>query len=138
MKRPAGVTALSFFFALSTLISFTAALALLVSDTALDKVWSLNPDAHDALLEAGGWGIALLFMVAAGCALAAAGLWRRQRWGRRLAIGVMVVNMLGAFGNVFFRGDGRSLVGLPIAGMLTAYLMSDRAKRGELPREDSA
>jgi len=136
LTRPAGVTALAFFFAASTLICFTAALALLVSDTALDRVWSLNPDAHDALLEAGPWGVALLFTVATGCALAAVGLWVRRRWGRRLAIGVMVVNMVGAFGNVFFRGDGRALVGLPIAGILTAYLMSDRAKRGELPSED--
>ena len=131
MTRPAGVIALAFFFALSTLISFTAALALLVPDTALDRVWSLNPVAHEAFLDSGPWGTALLFAVSAACALAAAGLWLGRTWGRRLAIGVMVVNMVGAFGNVFFRGDARSLVGLPIAGVLTAYLMSERARRGE-------
>jgi len=129
--RPAGVTALAAFFAASTLISFTAALALLVPDTALDGIWSLNPDAHDALRDAGRLGIGLLMGASAGCALAAAGLWQRRAWGRRLGIGVLVLTMLGAFGNVFFRGDGRSLVGLPIAGVLTAYLMSARARRGE-------
>jgi hypothetical protein len=60
-------------------------------------------------------------------------------WGRRLGVGVLVVSMLGAFGNVFFRGDGRSLIGLPIVGILTAYLMSERARRGErMPLEHSA
>ncbi|HZI89720.1 MAG TPA: hypothetical protein VFD83_04635, partial [Candidatus Polarisedimenticolia bacterium] len=51
---------------------------------------------------------------------------------------ILVVNMFGDFANVFFRGDGRALVGLPIAGILTAYLMSDRAKRGEPVQESPA
>jgi hypothetical protein len=139
LTRPAGVTALALFFAASTLVSFTAALALLVPETALDGIWSLNPAAHDALIDAGTWGTGILFLVSAGCALAATGLWLRQVWGRRLGAGILVVTMMGAFGNVFFRGDGRSLVGLPIVGILTAYLMSERARRGErVPLEDSA
>jgi hypothetical protein len=137
--RPAGVIALTAFFAASTLISFTAALALLVPETALDGIWSLNPVAHEALIDAGVEGVVLLFTVSAGCALAAMGLWLRRTWGRRLGVGVLVVSMLGAFGNVFFRGDGRSLIGLPIVGILTAYLMSERARRGErMPLEHSA
>ena len=131
MTRPAGVTALALFFVVSTLISFTAALALLVPETALDGIWSLNPVAHEALTDAGPWGAVLLLAVSVACAVGAVGLWLHRVWGRRVAIGVMVVNMVGAFGNVFFRGDARSLIGLPIAGILTAYLMSDRAKRGE-------
>jgi hypothetical protein len=131
LTRPAGVTAMAVFFAASTLISFVSALALLVPETALDGIWRLNPDAHEALIDAGRWGIGILFMASVGCAVAATGLWLRRVWGRRLGIGLMVAAMLGAFGNVFFRGDGESLVGLPIAGILTAYLMSERARRGE-------
>lgn len=126
--RPAGVTALAIFFALATLISFTAALSLASPDSALDRIWDLNPVAREALQPAGMWGALLLLAVSAACGLAAFGLWTLRAWGRRVGIGVLVVSMVGAFGNVFFRGDLRALVGLPVAGILTAYLMNDRAK----------
>ena len=129
--RPAGILALTLFFYLATVITFAGALSLLEPGSALDALWNLNPVAREGLDEIGGWATALFFLVSVACAVAAAGLWIRKAWGRRVAIGVLVVNMVGDFGSVFFRGDARALVGLPIAGILTAYLMSDRAKRGE-------
>jgi hypothetical protein len=138
MKRPAGILALTLFFYLATVLTFAAALSLLEPGTALDSLWKLNPIARETLDEMTGWAIPLFFLVSAASAVAAAGLWIRRPWGRHVAVGILVLNMLGDFGNVFFRGDERALVGLPIAGILTAYLMSARAKRGEPVREEVA
>jgi hypothetical protein len=60
--------------------------------------------------------------VSLACGLAALGLWRRARWGYRLALAILTVNLLGDVGNALFRGDPRTLVGLPIGAGLIAYL----------------
>jgi hypothetical protein len=129
--RPVGVTVLTALFYVATVSSFAAALSLLEPGSALDAIWGLNPAVREGLLELGGRATALLFGSSVACAAAAAGLWIRQPWGRRVAILVLVLVMMGEFANVFFQGDALALVGLPIAGIVTAYLMSDRAKRGE-------
>jgi len=135
--RPVGVTVLTVFFYVATVSSFAAALSLLEPGSALDAIWAVNPTLRDGLLELGGRAVALLFGLSIACAVAAAGLWIRQSWGRRVAILVLVLVMLGEFASVFFQGDAAALVGLPIAGMVTAYLMSDRAKRGEPIRKSA-
>lgn len=61
--------------------------------------------------------------VAGACALAAIGLCRRTRWGYRVAMGLLAINLVGDVANAAIRGDPRTLVGLPIAGLLLAYLL---------------
>ncbi|HEX4631371.1 MAG TPA: hypothetical protein VH188_10435, partial [Chthoniobacterales bacterium] len=45
-------------------------------------------------------------------------------WGRRLAIGVLTVNVVSDLFNAVFRHDVRTLIGLPIGGLMIWYLIS--------------
>jgi hypothetical protein len=76
----------------------------------------------------GVWAVLLMAAVCAACALAARGLWLLEPWGRRLALGILAVNLAGDLGNAFLRGDLRTLIGLPIGGVLIGYLLSPRVK----------
>ena len=125
---PAGISALSAFFAFGSLIACITAIALLVPGGALDPVWRLNPPAHEALLSLAPWSVALMVLVSLACGLATAGLWRLTRWGYRLALGVLAVNLVGDAGNAILRGDLHTLIGLPIGAALIAYLRSARVR----------
>ncbi len=57
------------------------------------------------------------------------GLWRGRRWGYRLAVGVLSVNLIGDVTNALVRGDRRTLIGLPIGGAMLAYLLTRRTRR---------
>jgi hypothetical protein len=91
-------------------------------------MWRLKPDAQTDFASLGTWAILLMVVVAAACAGAAVGLWTRQRWGHRLALGVLSVNLLGDTLNPLVRGNWRTLIGLPIGGAMLAYLLSSRIR----------
>jgi hypothetical protein len=55
-------------------------------------------------------------VVAAACGLAAVGLARNAEWGRRLAISVLTINVVGDSLNALLMRDARTLIGLPIGG----------------------
>lgn len=73
-KRPFGIAALSVFFLLGSLISFTAGISLLLPSSFVQAMWRLNPYGHEGLLRIGLWGVALMFVASASCAAAAIGL----------------------------------------------------------------
>jgi hypothetical protein len=50
-----------------------------------------------------------MVLVAVACAGAAIGLWIRGRWGQRLAVGILTINLLGDTLNAVLRGDWRAL-----------------------------
>jgi len=125
MRRPpAGLIGLSAFFALGAVIAGVTGIALLFPGGGLEPMWRLNPEAQESLMTLGASGIALMFTVATACALAAIGLWIGARWGQRLALGVLAVNLAGDTVNAVIRGDLRTLIGLPIAGAMILYLLS--------------
>jgi hypothetical protein len=126
--RPLGVTALSLFFAPGALISGASALALAFPGSWLEPMWRLNPEARTAFGHLGPWAVLLMLGVMAACAGAAGGLWTGRRWGHRLAVGLLVGNLVGDLVNAFVRGDRRTLIGLPIGGVLLAYLLSRRVR----------
>ena len=67
---------------------------------------------------------------------AAAGLWRGDRWGRRLALAVLAIQLAGDVANVAFGVDRRAAFGLPVALALILYLSSRRiAAYFDRPRE---
>jgi hypothetical protein len=110
------------FFAFgATMCGLTIGL-LLIPGTAFDSLWRLNPEAHSAFQSFGGWAIALMLGVGLGCATAAIGLWKGTRWGVRLALLILSVNILGDLANAFVRNDYRALIGLPIGGAMIFYL----------------
>jgi hypothetical protein len=122
--RSRGVFALGVFFAFGALMSLGAAISLLSAGSPLEPMWRLNPDARRGLAAIGRWGILLMVAVSAACAGSAAGLWMRAGWGRRLALGVLTVNLIGDLLGALIRHDSRTLLGLPIGGALIAYLLS--------------
>lgn len=91
---------------------------------------------HHAFLTMGPWTVALMIIVCLACAASALGLWLQASWGRRVAVAVLGVNLVGDARNAVLRGDLRTLIGLPIGLALIAYLISPgvaRATRDHSP-----
>ena len=122
-SRPRLITALSIFFLVGAMISLTASIPLLHPDSFLKSMWRLNPRAHENLSGLGLWAVVLLSAVSVFCAAAAVGLWRESRWGYRIAIGLMAVNLVGDVTNVVLGTEPRAIVGVPIAAAILIYLI---------------
>jgi hypothetical protein len=110
------------FFAFGATMCGSTIGLLLFPGTAFDSLWRVNPEAHSAFQSFGGWAIFLMLGVGLGCAIAAIGLWSGTRWGVRLALVILSVNILGDLINVFVRHDYRALIGLPVGGAMIFYL----------------
>ena len=78
-------------------------------------------------LEIGrGASIAVMAVVGVACGSAAIGLGRDAEWGRRLAIGILSANLVGDSVNALLRHDPKTLIGLPIGGLMIWYLVKKR------------
>ena len=124
-RLPLGIKLLVIFFAAGALICSLVMLALAFPGSFLERIWWLRPGIQAEFQEFGTWAIALLAAVGAACGLSAFGLAKRAEWGRRLAIAVLTVNLVGDMFNAVFRGDLRTLIGLPIGGLMIWYLTSE-------------
>jgi hypothetical protein len=107
----------------------TTCLALLFPSSEWEVMWRLNLEAHSAFQAMGSWAILLMFSVATACAMAATGLWILARWGQRLAITILLVNMASDMGNAIVRGDLRTLIGIPIAAAMIWDLLTPGISR---------
>src|SRR6267143_797563 len=114
------------FFAFGATMCTLTIILLLFPGTSLDSLWRLNPEAHSAFQSLGKAAVLLMFIVGAGCALAAIGMWRGSLWGMRLALIILSANILGDLFNALLRHDLRTLIGLPIGGALIIYLIRAR------------
>ena len=126
--RPGGVTALAIFFAAGVGISLTSTVALLFPGSVLEPMWRLNPRAHASFVTMGFWAPLLLAIVSLACAAAACGLWRGRRWGRRLAITLIAINLAGDAANVILGTEPRALIGVPVAALLLLFLATGRVR----------
>ena len=113
---------LASFFAFGVSICLLTIALLLFPGTALDELWRLNPDAHAVFQAIGGWSIAIMLLVGTACLIAAIGLWRGTLWGTRVAILILVVNMIGDLSDALLNYNFRTLIGLPIAAAMIVYL----------------
>lgn len=129
LPRLPGVIALAAFFIFGSVMSGLSLLALWFPGGALDPIWRLHPAAHEGFLRMGVWAIALMCAVSLGCAFAAAGLWLRAQWGYWIALGILMVNLAGDTINALLQQDMRMLIGVCVAGVLIAYLLSAKVKR---------
>jgi hypothetical protein len=120
--RPFGFAALGAFFVFGAAMATYAALTLLVPGTVLDRLWALNPAAHDQLSSIGRTGALLFVVLAVALAFAATGWFRRRAWGWALGTAVITVNMFGDLGQIAFGERWKGLLGVAIAGMLLIYL----------------
>ena len=118
------------FFAGGALICLLVVLALAFPGGPLDSIWRLKPQAQTQFQQMGtGASIVLMTLVGAACGLAATGLARNTEWGRRLAIGVLTVNLIGDSLNAWLRHDLKTLIGLPIGGLMIVYLLSKKFRQ---------
>ena len=122
--RAVGRILLVIFFAAGALISLVVMLALVFPGGDLESMWRLKPEVQTQFQTIGrGVSAALMAIVATGCGFAAVGLARNTEWGRRLAIGVLAVNIVGDTLNALLRHDPVTLIGLPIGGLMILYLV---------------
>ena len=127
--RSIGTTLLVIFFAAGAVICLVTVLALAFPGGFLDPIWRLKPEARVEFQRIGAWSVALMAVVGTACGLAAVGLARSAEWGRRLAIGVLTVNLVGDSLTALFRHDPRTLIGLPIGGLLIWYLVKKNSSK---------
>jgi hypothetical protein len=127
--RPRAITALSIFFVAGATISLIAGISLIHPNSFLEPMWRVNPRAHENLSRLSLWAVLLLSTVSMLCAAAAIGLWRGSRWGYSLAVGLIVINLLGNVINVVLGTEPRAIVGVPIAAALLAYLIMSKKVR---------
>jgi hypothetical protein len=129
LRRLPGITALGVFFSAGALIAATSAFSLLTPGGPLEPIWRLNPRARIAFDRVGPWAVPLMVVVSLACASAAVGLFRCRRWGHRLAIGILSVNLVGDVLNTILGTEPRAVIGVPIAAALIAYLWTARIRR---------
>lgn len=127
-KKPRSVATalLVIFFGAGAVICLVTMLALAFPGGFLEPIWRLKPEAQVEFQKLGNVSIALMAVVGSACGLAAIGLARSAEWGRRLAIGVLSVNLFGDSLHALLRHDPRTLVGLPIGGFMIWYLVKKR------------
>jgi hypothetical protein len=123
-----GIPALAIFLLAGAALSFTSGIALLFPGSFLEAMWQLNPHAHAALTRIGEWAVVLMFSVSVACAAAAIGLWRGSWWGQRLAVGLIVVNLVGDVLSAFLGTEPRAILGVPIAAAILIYLLSKKVR----------
>jgi len=117
-------------FAAGALICLVTMLALAFPGSFLESIWQLKPEARVQFLEIGrGASIALMAVVGVACGSAAIGLARNAEWGRRLAIAVLAVNLIADSLNAWLRHDPKTLIGLPIGGIMIVYLLTKKFSR---------
>ena len=133
-RLPLGLKLLVAFFSFGAAMCLLTIVLLARPGTALDWLWRLNPEAQANLQSLGALAILMMTVVGSACALAAFGLARRKRWATSLAILVLSVNLLGDLINALVRHDFRTLIGLPIAGVLIWYLLRVRGAPAKRPK----
>lgn len=70
-----------------------------------------------------GFSIALMLLAGGACGASAIGLARNAQCGGWLAIAVLVINIIGDSLNALLRHDPKTLIGLPIGGLMILYLL---------------
>jgi hypothetical protein len=122
-RQPLGMTLLVIFFGAGAFICLVTMLALAFPGGVLEPVWRLRPEAQTEFQKLGNWSALLMATVGLACGLAGLGLARQTVWGLRLAIGILTVNLIGDSLTAWFRHDWRTLIGLPIGGLMIWYLV---------------
>ncbi|HSE41344.1 MAG TPA: hypothetical protein VLH08_11325 [Acidobacteriota bacterium] len=125
-SRPKTITALSIFFTAGVAFSFISVLALLFPHSFLHSIWRLNPRALTAFQSIGIWAILLLTAVSLCCSFAAVGLWKGRIWGFRLAIALLVTNLIGDIYNFVSGVEPRAVVGIPIVFVILILVFRTR------------
>ena len=137
--RPAGVTALACLFAFGALASGLSVISLLTPGGALEPMWRLNPRARESFSRMGPWAFLILGLVCLACSACAYGFFAGKRWGYRLGVAGLLINLVGDVVNAALGIEPRAVFGIPVVALIVWYLFS-RQVRGffGLTREKAA
>ena len=127
-REARGFTAIGIFLFFGAVMAGLAATTLLSPGTPLDRLWVLNPIAHNRLVHLGRT-VGILFLLL-GAALTAAGVgwFRRRLWAWRLAVVIIATQVVGDLVNCV-RGDLlRGGTGVIIAGALLLFLLRPKIR----------
>ena len=106
-----------------------AALTLLFRGTPLDRAWTANPLAYAQFSTHPRRFGSMFVLLSFALTCAAVGWFRLRRWGWRLAITIISIQLAGDVVNLL-RGDLlRGITGFLIAGGLLLYLLRPRVRR---------
>ena len=126
--RPFGVTALACLFAFGVLASGLSVVSLLDPGGPLEPMWILNPRGREAFSRMGVGAPLLLGAVCLACAASAYGFFKGARWGFRLGVVLLIVNLIGDVVNAALGIEPRAAIGVPIVGLLLWYLSSRKIR----------
>jgi len=116
------------FLFFGALMASLAATTLLWRGTPLDRIWDLNPKAYTQLSPLSGTGGILFLFLGAALTTSAIGWFRRRRWGWRLAVIIIAIQILGDIVNCV-RGDLlRGGTGVIIAGAVLVFLLQPKIR----------
>ena len=117
-----GFTAVGVFLCFGAAMAALAALSLLWPGTPLDRAWILNPMAHSQLFARRLIFGPMFVLLSFALTCAALGWFQRRRWGWRLAVTIIGIQVAGDLG-IILRGDWlRGTIGVLLAGALLVYM----------------
>jgi hypothetical protein len=122
-RSPQGAAAVGVFLLIGAVMAFLAGTSLVWPGKILGHMWELNPHAYTQLAPYGKTvGIPFLLL---GITLAFSGVgWLKRRvWGWRLAVIIIVTQVLANFVTALMGGVTKGLVGTIISGALLVYLL---------------
>jgi hypothetical protein len=120
--RPRGFIPIGAFFVFGATMAAYAAVTLLKPGTFLDALWGLNRRGHEGLAGFGRLAALPFCILSPMLALAAAGWFRRRRWGWVLGVTIIAINAAGDLVNLALAEHLKGALGLAIAGLLLFYM----------------
>ena len=82
----------------------------------------VNPAGHDGLRSLGALAIVGMAALSVTMVITAVGFITRRRWAWRLAVVGLIVNAAGDLLTAVATGEPRTLIGVPVAGLIVWWL----------------
>lgn len=128
-KRPAEVIAVAVLLFAAAALAAVVSFSLLVPGTGLDRMWTLNPVAHEAFAARAGYTATILLLAGVLAAAAGTGLLRGRIWAWLLSVALFGVNALGDVVGVLITRDWpRGLAGIIIDALLLFLLLRTKVR----------
>lgn len=118
------VRLLSLFFLIIALISGALDAALVSNSKSLAVLWEVNRQAEQTFRELGPRGVVFLSCVSVLCLVTAIGLWCHRRWGYRLAITLIVVNLIGDLFTLLDLRQPQAMITIIVATGMLSFLLT--------------
>ncbi len=127
-RLPRSMIAFGVFLLFGAGLASLAGTTLLWRGTVLDRMWAVNPRAYNHLSPYGkAVGIPFL-LLGITLAISGAGWLKRRVWGWRMAIVIIVTQVLANFVTALMGGVTKGLVGAIISGALLFYLLRPQVR----------